>query len=100
MVVDHQAVGSRPISHPIRTRKKYNFVATACYDLWQRITINIFRFNVLPPWGQNVKSENVNGDALPEIITSGGYEVILLAGPNGVADRSRTHGLMVHNHPL
>src|SRR3989344_3814310 len=49
------------------------------------------------PWGQNQKLENIDRSKLPEIISQGGYQVILIAGPNGVGKGTIIQGLLERN---
>lgn len=52
------------------------------------------------PWGQNQKAENIEGAKVPEVITQGGYQVILIAGPNGVGKGTVINGLLERNKEL
>ncbi len=46
------------------------------------------------PWGQNQTIENIKFDNLPEELLEGGYEIILIAGPNAVGKGSIIDGLL------
>lgn len=48
-------------------------------------------------WGQNQKLENIDRSKLPEIISQGGYQIILIAGPNGVGKGTVIQGLLTRN---
>jgi len=48
-------------------------------------------------WGQNQKLENIDRSKLPEIISQGGYQIILIAGPNGVGKGMVIQGLLTRN---